>query len=421
MKPRTRRRLLGSLVLLIMVSLAAWVMYSRYRSVVEGHAVESLKWSASQVNKLFKTQALKHLELDVRLSPQRHLIDAHAAVTVASKEEGKRRFFFLLNDGLKISEVLWQGEPIRFHRLWLLTWVTLPRPLKDNEEATLHFKYSGNTAGGLMSVSSGYIDSDEILLNVDEFWFPCDLQGFYTVRVRATLPKSLKLIHTGRLISAGSQGETQYMVFEHGRPLGGFALMAVRGPSWERTMEDGTRLKLYLTEGLQLDAERVLDMMAESQRYLKSLYGPNGYDTIAMLVSPRMRRGFNDGSSQIGLSIRYFRKGDYGYQTVAHEIAHNWWGATVAEKWLSSGTGGEWLVEGFAEFSCDIALADRFGKGALEHALLDEFFDPRRQRSVSEMSVIDNMISEPTARDTIYRKGAFVTYMLKEYLGEELF
>jgi Tol biopolymer transport system component len=161
--------------------------------------------------------------------------------------------------------------------------------------------------------------------------------------------------------------------------------------------------------------------MRDAACTLDERYGPSGFPQITLFVTRDLRRGFNDGSGLMGLSIRYFRAGDYGFGIIAHEIAHNWWGSTVAEKWLSPGTGGEWLVEGFAEFSSLIAIEAKYGAAGLTRRLASEFFDPERQAAVADMSVLDNVLAEATARDTIYRKGAYVAIMLRAMLGEEAY
>src|SRR5262249_6977746 len=234
-----------------------------------------------------------------------------------------------------------------------------------------------------------------------------------------TLPDTLTVVFNGIDATAAPRGTDQQVSWKSERPVAGLALVA--GPyTLASESIDAVTYRLYLASNVRLDPHRVLKLMAGSNRLFIERFGAAGFSTVTAFVSRDLRRAFNDGSGLMGLSIRYFRAGDYGLATLAHEIAHNWWGDTVSEKWLTPGSGGEWIVEGLAEFSSLLATEVAYGGDALTHRLTAEFFDPARQAAIADMSVLDNTFAEATARDTIYRKGSYVAMMLRRTLGDDI-
>jgi len=175
-----------------------------------------------------------------------------------------------------------------------------------------------------------------------------------------------------------------------------------------------------LPAGTTLDPKRLVDVLATSQQALAGHYGASGFAQVSLFVERRLSRAFNDGTGLIGMPPRYFSDGQYGFPIVAHEVAHNWWGATVSEQWLQPGTGGEWIVEGFAELSSWRAVRAQLGERAHLRLLAQSFFDPDRTVALTTPSMIDNAL-DPEMRATIYNKGAYVGYMLEQRLGTDVF
>ena len=126
-------------------------------------------------------------------------------------------------------------------------------------------------------------------------------------------------------------------------------------------MADSAELRAHVGPGE--DAEEHVREPGEGNGHEQGLaghFGPSGFASATLFVPRRLARAFNDGSGLMGMPPRYFHDGRYGYETLAHELAHNWWGATVAERWLAPGTGGEWIVEGFAQATRAVNFAYQY-------------------------------------------------------------
>jgi len=420
---RLARRLLNllafaTLVLILATSLGAYLALS-------GRSLPLLRDVTAGLGHLLAGQRTDNLKVAVQLFPTDGRIAGTATLTVHSLTENRSRFYFLFNNALHVRDFRANGAPAtpsgpHAYRLWLLTVVDLGAPVAKDAAIELTFDYEGQLGGGLFGIAPSTITPQQVLLNTDAFWYPTDAQGFFSTDVAVTLPSSMTLVHNGIPATRIERGTLQEVHWISERPVAGVAIVAGTYRLTSRTV-GGITYRVYLADDVPLDANRILQAMADANQLFTERYGASGFTQTTLFVSRDLRRGFNDGSGLMGLSIRYFRAGDYGFALIAHELAHDWWGDTVAQCWLSPGTGGEWIVEGLAEASSVLAAEARYGAGARTRRLAGECFDPALQTSLNSMSVLDNLLAEATARDTIYRKGAYVALMLRRTLGDDTF
>jgi puromycin-sensitive aminopeptidase len=109
-------------------------------------------------------------------------------------------------------------------------------------------------------------------------------------------------------------------------------------------------------------------------------------------------------------------------ETIAHEIAHMWFGDLVTMRWWN----GTWLNEAFATFMALICLDawkpewktfETYALGRTEAFEVDSLSTTRPiEAEVVAPSDVDNMFDALT-----YLKGGAVLWMLERYLGEERF
>ncbi len=388
-----------------------------------GRNLPLLRAAVGAVGRVVAGQRTEALSARLQLVPATRRLSGEATLTVRADGAERRRFFFLLNDGLQLRAA-WREAPdgartpLPTIRLGPLAVVELPEPLAADAETQLGFAYDG-VLRATITGSGAVLEPDEVIVTPADFWYPADAQGAFAADVELLLPADLTLVHNGRETSRVVEGTSARVRFASERPVAGLALVAGRYTAHEREV-DGRRYRLLLPADVALDPARVLANMAVAQRGLVAHYGPSGFPQTTLYVPRRLRRAFNDGSGLLAIPPRYFADGRYGFETVAHELAHDWWGATVSERWLSPGTGGEWLVEGFAEFSAWRAVGEHFGEAALVRARLRGSFDPEATRPLAEMSVLDNGL-DPQARATIYAKGGTVASLLAQQLGDDPF
>src|SRR5262249_21155042 len=150
------RALLGSLnrifsvvavLLLLLIVTASGAAYL----AVSGKNLPLLRAVTARVDPLFAGQRTEQLTLTVRVDPSATRLTGTATLTVRSLEEGRRRFYFLLNDGLRLRAVRLGGprvstRTVPAYHLSLLTVVDIEHPLAKDSTVQLVFDYEGNPA-----------------------------------------------------------------------------------------------------------------------------------------------------------------------------------------------------------------------------------------------------------------------------------
>jgi hypothetical protein len=389
-----------------------------------GRSLPILRTLLGRLGTVIEGQRTEQLELDVHVRPTDRHLAATARLAVRAERAGRQRLYFLLGGGLHVRRVWAEAAdgtptPLPHYRLWLLTAVELPAPLGAGEATRIGIEYAGNPTAGGLGGGSAVFDADEVILQTGHFWFPADLHSFVTADVSVTLPAALTLAHNGREVERTRRGDAATIRWTTPRPVPGLALVAGRYAVSTRSAEDRVYRALRPAD-IQLDPERLLSAAAASEAFFAARLGPSQFPATTLVVTRAVRRAFHDGTGLIVIPPPYFTRGDYGFLTIAHEVAHHWWGATVAERWLHPGTGGEFIVEGFAEGFAWLAVEAELGEGALLAVLERSLYDPAHARSLAELSVLDNEF-DPRARPSIYQKGAFAVRMLHRQMGAERF
>jgi aminopeptidase N len=105
--------------------------------------------------------------------------------------------------------------------------------------------------------------------------------------------------------------------------------------------------------------------------------------------------------------------------TIAHEIAHQWFGDSVTEEEWSQ----IWLSEGFATFFQNFFIAKQFGTDSLmnvlkyDKQLIFSYYYKKHSPIVDTTITNLNDLLNPNS----YQKGAYVLRMLRHLLGEKKF
>lgn len=412
---------LAQLIALAFVTGSAAILVAAYATAA-GADPRLLHAIVTALGKPFAGQRTEHVDATVQVYPESHRLAAQTTLRLRSDEDARQRFLFLLNPALQLSAVrMFDDRGTRAAsvlRFGALVVVEPAEPLARDEVTQVRFDYEGQFTADPPDPIPSVIDSRQIQLGPEAFWYPIDAQSYFSAEVRFTLPREMVVAHNDPHATRSERGVMQTVHWRSPRLTASIPLVAGSFRRFERVADD-THYQLYLDEDIDLDSASILDHMATANRFLRTLLGTAELDAVSVYVTRSLRRGVNYGNGLIGLSIRYFRGGDGGFALLAHEIAHNWWGGSVAERWLNPGTGGQWLVEGLAELCSLLATENRFGSDALTRRLAANFFDPARQRAIRNMSMLDNVINESNSRDTIYRKGSLVAYRLCASIGYE--
>jgi aminopeptidase N len=265
-------------------------------------------------------------------------------------------------------------------------------------------------------------------------WFACfdqpDLKARYVVDV--TAPADWTVLGNGPAVST----EPGRWRITPAHPLSTYFTTLVAGPYASVWGEhDGIPLGLHIRASLRAELEEqapdMLAVTAASFDYYHALFGVRyPFGEYHQAFVPDFNAGamenpgcvtFRDGYVPRGRVTRTERGGRAA--TIAHEMAHQWFGDLVTMRWWDD----LWLNESFAEY-----LAHRCVSDATQYALWPEFGIIRKDwGSVADQSPSTHPVAGNEAPDAAaalqnfdgisYAKGASVLRQLAAHVGDEVF
>ncbi len=154
-------------------------------------------------------------------------------------------------------------------------------------------------------------------------------------------------------------------------------------------------------------------------KYFSALIGPFPFHKLANVES-KTRYGGMENAGNIFYAENSITGNGRNTTTIAHEIAHQWFGDAVTEEdWDHI-----WLSEGFATFFQNLYTEHHFGTDSLygvlqyDKSLILNYVKYNPGAAVVDTSISNlNLLLNPNS----YQKGAWVLRMLKHLLGEKDF
>jgi hypothetical protein len=383
-----------------------------------------LKFVTGTANSLMKGQQISNYDINLNISPEKGVINVECDIDVKFLRD-RRYIIFLLNDGLrietaelmdKIASPSARNDIIRVYRIWLINFLLLPEKIKKDDDLRINIKYGGGLRQ--LGFSDGYIKEKEFILRNEDLWYPMDFQGFFTLNFKGTAPVSIApALPSNAIYKINDNGKKKNFSWMPDRPVAGFAFMGGFFNKFSKSA-NGINYSLYSPVYHNEDMEEVIDNIILCHSFFKGEFGDDGFKNLTVIITPHGYRSYNHGAGVITLS-----KTDF--PTIAHEIAHNWWGGTVYVNLLKrSGDGGQWLAEGFAEFSSLLAVEKIHGKDAFVREIKSENFNPDKQRIIDSITTFDNLMNGEDVKinnQMVYAKGSYVLIMLREIMGEDKF
>jgi len=267
------------------------------------------------------------------------------------------------------------------------------------------------------------------------YFIPCHdaLSDKTTAELLLTIPKSWEATSNGALLGVTSARAARTWHWRLTQPVATYLLSFVAGeyetvranPAPASVAGASTTLDYLVYRGRADDARQSFASTGEILRFFEEQTGlAYPYPKLSQAVVADFLFGAMENVSAITygedtLRDAAARLDKSGIDTIAHEIAHQWWGDTVTPaRWDEV-----WLSEGFATYYSDLFRERSEGADAASYARLqnaDKYFAlPVEVRSRPMLFGSDdpNELLSPLT----YERGALVLGMLRHTIGEAAF
>ena len=303
-------------------------------------------------------------------------------------------------------------------------------------EATMAFSTDGQGLHRSVDPADGevYIYG-HMFLDAAPTVFACfdqpDLKAPYTVRVEAP--------PTWRVLGNGAARHTAEGVWELATtaPLATYFVTICAGP-WVRVEaeHDGIPLGIHarasLEAALHAQAEQILTVTRQSFDYYHRLFGIRyPFGEYHQVFAPEFNAGAMENPGCVTIRDIYLFRGAATNDeiltrsnTIAHEMAHMWFGDLVTMRWWDD----LWLNESFAEYMAHRTCveATEFTEAWVDSTMARKLWGHAAERAPSRHPVAGS--AAPTAQAALnnfdgiaYAKGSAVLRQLITFIGDEAF
>ncbi len=402
---------------------------------------------------------ITHYDVEINYRPLDFHFSGKARVEVESEIGTFNMLQFKFNPDLQILRINDEEKQQLFFTLDKLRktlYVYLPPSLGKRNSASVEVYYRGkiepNTALTEMvrapQDQESYImipvSYETYMYTQSSYWYPSPASDdYFTAEISITVPPGYSLVANGVLVEKTELkglegiediehvGSTKY-VFESNKPVKYLAFIV--GMLTE-VAEESIPLPLHYFQASDARGQS-WDYLEEAKRILtlyESWFGPFPYESFSIVqrlwpqigghsppsfvvlndmlrMSQVYRRSLSDSPVDLSRWREYF---------LAHEIAHQWWGQGVT--WDSYHD--QWLSEGLAQFASVLYLKEKYGERAYS-AILRKFSSWTKRMTNWGAITMGSRLSYfnfEAFQSIVYDKSTLVLFLLKDYLGQNVF
>jgi aminopeptidase N len=355
--------------------------------------------------------------------------DLNGVTTIEATATQNLSSFNLDFIGFEIEDIAVNEQTAEFARDGQELTITPAEPLMSGESFTVEVTYNGSPEqieSVALPVPTGWVtfDGGSFVLSEPDGsanFFPVNDhpmdKASYTFRV--TVPEPFEVAANGVLTETIDNGETTTFLFEARDPMASY-LATVNIDEFDletSQVGNGIPIRNYYSTGLSADIRKPFERQGEMLVYFSEIFGPYPFEVYGALV---MDTDFGAALETQTMSIFGMDMIDTGNLegtelTVAHELAHQWYGDSVSlADWRDI-----WLNESFATYAEGLWIEHTEGRAALDEWVKDVYAFVHRNREHFSPP------GEPPADDLfnggVYFWGALGLHALRLEVGDETF
>lgn len=258
-------------------------------------------------------------------------------------------------------------------------------------------------------------------VSMTRHWLPCHdtPADKATFDLTFVVPEDYSVAGTGLLVQHQRSSGTSSWRWVENHPTATY-LVTLAVDRYARVLADwkGLPLEYYVAPEDSNRARTYFAPVASMLDAFTAAYGPYPFDKMGYCLTPI---GSMEHQTMVSLAEAVFRGENQAGATVAHELAHQWWG-----DWVSVADFADaWLSEGFATFSEAIWQEAQGGRSRYI-STARQFGSMYRSYVASSEGIFplyDFPRTPPSSNypQTIYQKGAAVLVMLRQVMGDSAF
>lgn len=304
--------------------------------------------------------------------------------------------------------------------------IRLLQPAKKDDIKTIIIEYKGIPSDGLIISKTKYGQRSffaDNWPNRGHNWLPCvdDPADKATVEFIVTAPQHYQVVSNGVLIEETNLADNKKLThWKEDVPIA-TKVMVIGAADFAVSLAGivDNCIPIYSWVYPQNRDEGFYDYALASDIlpfFIKNV-GPYGYKKLANVQSKTTFGGLENANTIFysESSVTGKRKSE---GTIAHEIAHQWFGNMATEKSFAH----LWLSEGFATYFTILYFENKYGKDTATSMLEQDRNQVIAFAKKSGKAVVDN---NPDYMQLLnansYQKGGWILHMLRSQLGDSVF
>ncbi|MBX2974997.1 MAG: M1 family metallopeptidase [Ignavibacteriaceae bacterium] len=361
-----------------------------------------------------------HYDIYLKLDVNSKIIDGLTIIKLYSPIKDIDTIVLNFYDNMKISSLSINNRSVDFNQS--NNKIFIPHKLINSDTVSVLIKYHGTPKRvGLSGFVFGSINGNSLVYNINEpehasSWFPCNDIPSDKALLDMRIENSKKFISVsnGKLISENETDSTRIFHYKTFYPISTYLISvysseySVLKDYYINSQKDTLPLFYYVLPGQEEKAKIDFEEHPSMLRFLSDTFGEYPFMKEKYAVAVFLwQMGAMENQTVTGLGSNFITGKKFFNDMLLHELAHHWWGNSVAPKeWKDI-----WLNEGFATYSEALYNEWKFGETVLTNEMnkiKQDFsgivYDPK--------NLFGNLV---------YNKGAWILHMLRREVGDSTF